>query len=284
MKCAIHANQDAIGVCNACGGGVCPQCQQRIGGIFFCLPCLDAGRYRPSLGTQTSDMGSHQVPTGFLSPFTRALFIIGIIAMGIMIVGFYLIWCARLVPSPSNVTNVYKTMGLAFIALAITLTGITFFGLFRYYNSFLALSVSLFSLLSGWLMVVSDLLLYNPDFFVEGWYNNLLPGPLFPQFQLTLLAGYIFWAITFIVWAILFLHTRHFLPSSKLAIAASICYLVMAHVIILFQIPLILQMPNSSNIAIHFIYMESYFIAILAVAEAAAILSAILFYQIRKKT
>ena len=39
MKCANHPQQDAVGLCNECGRGVCPECQ--VGdSLVLCAPCL----------------------------------------------------------------------------------------------------------------------------------------------------------------------------------------------------------------------------------------------------
>ncbi|MCP8309513.1 MAG: hypothetical protein H3Z54_12625 [archaeon] len=41
MKCYIHRDVDAIGVCSVCGQGICGECSVRIGGKLYCKPDAD---------------------------------------------------------------------------------------------------------------------------------------------------------------------------------------------------------------------------------------------------
>ncbi len=41
MKCYVHQNTDAIGVCSACGRGLCTACVVKIGGKFYCKDDAD---------------------------------------------------------------------------------------------------------------------------------------------------------------------------------------------------------------------------------------------------
>jgi hypothetical protein len=41
MKCYVHQSTDAIGVCSACGRGVCNVCVVKIGGKFYCKDDAD---------------------------------------------------------------------------------------------------------------------------------------------------------------------------------------------------------------------------------------------------
>jgi hypothetical protein len=36
MKCYVHQNTEAVGVCSTCGRGVCNACLVRVGGKFYC--------------------------------------------------------------------------------------------------------------------------------------------------------------------------------------------------------------------------------------------------------
>lgn len=39
MRCAVHPDNEAIGVCVLCGAAVCVQCQRFVRGRILCLPC-----------------------------------------------------------------------------------------------------------------------------------------------------------------------------------------------------------------------------------------------------
>ncbi|MFX1318733.1 MAG: hypothetical protein ACFE9D_09640 [Promethearchaeota archaeon] len=279
MKCATHLEQDAIGVCHSCGGGVCPQCQQRIGGVFYCLSCLDAGRYRPPQTARTPGTEAAQMPPGHLSPLTRNFFTLGILAMSLLIAGFYLLYLFPMGAGffPAFPVNEPRTMALVVIALSITITGIAFFGYFQYFRSIYALSVSLLSLLSGWLLVLADLALYHPEV-LSLTYN---PGPLFPLYFISTIIGYLLLAVTFINWGILFIRTRKYVPTSTLSLLAGIAFILAAHVIILYQIPLFLSV--SSTYYLFSIFLSSFNAVFqLVCIEPAAILSIIIFYRLRK--
>ncbi|MFX1576525.1 MAG: hypothetical protein ACFFCF_05085 [Promethearchaeota archaeon] len=279
MKCAIHTDQDAIGICHSCGAGVCHQCSQRIGGIFYCLSCLDAGRYRPPLSKGPRG-GTQQVPPGYLTPSTRQVFIVGIIAMAFLIVGFYVFFYYPIWAPYYSYFTPFRIWALILIALGITLTGITFFGFYRYYDSFFALSVSLFSLLSGWPMVLSDLLLYNPNVLMPGTYSwEFSPGPLFPLYLFASLTGLLLWGLTFIIWAIVFLRTRHFLPGSTLIIVAACFWLILGH-FYLAQMPFFPLFVGSPYTI--YAYNMLFTMFLIFAAEPAALASAVLFYRIRK--
>jgi hypothetical protein len=281
MKCAVHADQDAIGVCHSCGGGVCSQCQQRIGGIIYCLSCLDAGRYQLPKTMRVSEGAVLQVPPGYLTPLTRYVFTIGIFAMAFIVTGFFLFYFSSIIGVPSlMIVNPLRTLAFIIIAVGITLTGLTFYGFYRYYHSLLAMSVSLFSLLSGWPIVLAYLLLMNPLVITyDPW--EILAGPLFFLFQFALLFGFISWAITFFTWAVVLLRARLYVPAHSLIIVVSVLYLILFNVIILYHIPNAILLTVSTYYLVYF-FLGTDALLFLVFIEPAAVLSAIIFYRIRK--
>lgn len=285
MKCATHPDRDAIGICHSCGSGVCSQCHQRIGGIFYCLPCLDAGRYRPPQDTHIAAMGAPQVPLGFLTPLTRHLLIVGIFAMWVFITGFFLLFFQKtLVTNPYSMllTNPFQTLAFILIALAISFTGIALFSYYRYYDSIVALSLTLFSLLSGWPLVLSEFLLTNPLVASQGsnpW--DITLGPLYSLYLFSSISGYILWALTFIGWAVVFIRTRQYVPGQPLVIAASVLFLILANGIILFFIPFLIT-TTVAPYYLMYVYEGNTSLLLLIFAEPAAVLTAITFYRIRK--
>jgi hypothetical protein len=209
------------------------------------------------------------------------VFIVGIIAMVLMIIGLYLLFFAPALAPIFSLASPFRTWALVFIAIGISLTGITFFGFYRYYDSFIALSVSLFSLLSGWPMVLSDLLLYNPTVLTPGSYPyDYSPGPLYPLYHFSAIIGTLLLAITFIAWTIVFLRTRPFIPAPTLTVVASLFWVLISHYYI-FQMILIL-ISGGNPFVLFSLYLSQLSMFMIVAGEPAAILSALIFYRIRK--
>ena len=41
MKCSIHQDIDAVGVCSNCGKGLCSNCKLELRGKLYCQSCAD---------------------------------------------------------------------------------------------------------------------------------------------------------------------------------------------------------------------------------------------------
>lgn len=41
MKCMIHPESEAVGVCSSCGKGLCYSCKVELGGKLYCQPCAN---------------------------------------------------------------------------------------------------------------------------------------------------------------------------------------------------------------------------------------------------
>jgi zinc-ribbon domain len=52
VKCAIHPDVDAVGVCISCGKAVCSKCRTVVGGKTYCTACA-ANASWPAVGQQT---------------------------------------------------------------------------------------------------------------------------------------------------------------------------------------------------------------------------------------
>ncbi len=283
LKCAKHSDRDAIGICRSCGTGVCPQCQQQLGGTLFCLACLDAGRYRPAMAIEQPNSGFHSAPSGYISPLTRHVFTIGIIAMAMLIAAFYLLfYYPYLSMMPYASIHPLRTIALALIAISFTLTGFTFLGYSQYFDSKFAKGVAFFSFIAGWLNVYAELLLYTGQVYTGGYYPwDLTPGLLFPHFQFAYVLGQILWGLIFLLWAVILIHTRRFITTQTLVLLASLFFIFIAHVI-LFMVPFLLTgvMYSPYIMALFYTGYQTFIMVILI--EPAALLSAICFYNLRK--
>ena len=64
MKCTVHTDRDAAGVCSSCGRYVCPECKAVINGKIYCNSCvsarLDSGAWpgQADVAIYPSGMGS----------------------------------------------------------------------------------------------------------------------------------------------------------------------------------------------------------------------------------
>jgi hypothetical protein len=63
MKCYVHHDVDAVGVCSECGQGVCDVCAVRIGGKLYCKDDADRvfGSERGAPGTELLEVGGSKV-------------------------------------------------------------------------------------------------------------------------------------------------------------------------------------------------------------------------------
>lgn len=53
MKCAVHADRDAVGYCRNCGKAMCSECSHPIHQVLYCEDCLSSamGHSQPALET-----------------------------------------------------------------------------------------------------------------------------------------------------------------------------------------------------------------------------------------
>jgi hypothetical protein len=66
MKCAVHADREAVGGCCSCGRFVCPECKVNIDNQIYCNPCMEAklktgswpGHTSPLAPDYTSGLGA----------------------------------------------------------------------------------------------------------------------------------------------------------------------------------------------------------------------------------
>jgi hypothetical protein len=282
VKCAVHPRRDAIAICRICGTGVCNECHQKIGGISYCQSCIDQGRYRLPIQTTAPTHGPPQASQGFFTPIMRYTFLIGIIAMALLSLGFYLLFYGLLFTIPFyNPLNTIRTIAILLITISITLCGIPFYSYWRAFNSKLALGVALFSFYAGWPYFISNLLLYTGLVYPSEFYPwELGPGPLFFIYAILGLIGFTLLGITFILWSVVLVRNRHYLQSQNLVLAASIFFVMLGH-LILFLVPFLVEFSMNPYLYMGLTtYVE---LILMFVAEAAAVFTAIGFYHLRKQ-
>jgi hypothetical protein len=91
LKCYVHRDVDAIGVCSECGQGVCDSCAVRIGGKLYCKEDIDRifGRRKRVIEPEITERIERPLRVSILS---ISFFIYGFIGIGLgilfMIAGF----------------------------------------------------------------------------------------------------------------------------------------------------------------------------------------------------
>lgn len=283
MKCATHIDQEAVGVCSGCGVGVCTQCFQRVGGIIYCLSCLDLGRHMFRTPLKEWTKSSTPILPSKIPALIRHIFALGIVAMALLVAGFYLSCFYPLFPSYySGFTNNVKLLGLFITAVSISICGFAFLGFWKTFNSKFMLGTALFSLIAGWLLFFSDLLIYSELVLTASstsWAP--LPGPLYPLYVIFTITGFMLLGLTFLFWSLVLLLSRRYSSSPILAVVASIFFLCTTHVILL-------SLPSLMVNGLYPYLLLSFFIGgtpliITLLIEPAAILTAITFYKFRKE-
>lgn len=83
MKCYIHPDQDAVGVCSKCGRGVCGLCQVTVKGRVYCKPDLKRILSRRREARQLSGGKRPRVVTA--SAILFVLYALGEIALAIFL-------------------------------------------------------------------------------------------------------------------------------------------------------------------------------------------------------
>ncbi len=283
MKCATHIDQDAVGICFGCGIGVCTQCFQRVGGIIYCLSCLDSGRHMFRTPMKEWTKPSFPAPPRNISPLLRHFFALGIVAMALLIAGLYLSCFYILFPSYfSGFTNNVKLIGLLLTAISISLCGFAFLGFWETFNSKFMLGTAFFSLLAGWLLFFSDTLVYS-GLVLTASSTSWLPvtGPLYPLYVILTITGFVLLGLNFLFWSLVLLLSRRYSSSPILIVVASIFFLCSAHLILL-------SLPSLAVNAFYPYMLLSYFVGgtpllITLSIEPAAILTAISFNRFRKE-
>ncbi len=99
MKCAIHSENEAIGVCLLCGAAVCHQCQRLIRGRILCANCY--AELKQSINPHQQTSAPTQAPVHYSGCLTFLLSIVpglGHLYLGHMQKGLVLLVLAIVLP------------------------------------------------------------------------------------------------------------------------------------------------------------------------------------------
>ncbi|MCD6461978.1 MAG: hypothetical protein J7L61_04475 [Thermoplasmata archaeon] len=237
MKCAVHNDRDAVGVCVHCGGGVCTECRVVLGGRIFCKRCAetvtDPRAVFPgaSISWPAPEIPRPMIPRPKGVP-KRYFFNIGkwgalLGSVGLLVLGSSVLFLFLV----SSNTLIYIMWGVGVPGAAIYGAGILMlscgaYGFYRNYGSTMGLGAFLTMIILGSISLV---------LFVGGMvtsiheYENYLGETYYYVddlfYVLTLIAA-MFMGISFIVYGISVLMVRRIFPNIRIPTAVGILSIV----------------------------------------------------------
>jgi len=303
MRCAVHPNQEAVGICKACGAAVCPRCRNVIGGITYCNNCaLFRGwlalRLRgepppPGLTPQETRLS----PLKSLPPLepadavTRRLYRIGIVGLILFGVSLHMVWAFGLfwAFSPSlwqldyQGTGILLTVGFGLLATGMALSGFAFLGLQRHFDIGQGFAAAASSFLFAWWPISADLLKYTGLVLSASLLAPapfMLPGPLYSAYATLQAFGCIMIIVTVILWARAVFAVRR--PSGQHSVVLNAYVLIMIAV----QFSILLVPIDFASRAIYPLFFpptEFFMFLLLAfILQPAALLIALLLHRVRR--
>ncbi|MEW5936668.1 MAG: hypothetical protein AB1665_02480 [Candidatus Thermoplasmatota archaeon] len=196
MKCMMHEDAEAIGVCLACGRAVCTNCKLDLGGRLYCKGCVEAGRVIPV--PRFPSPGAYWLPPSLsfarpLHPQEATLYRLGaagaiIAGVAAALVGIGL--TALLMHFSSFDTDPTGWLFVLYIACTLLLIGCGlkiagFLGIFKAYRHPSAVVAAVFSTLAPVMLVVFVLVgikistsPYYWDAYYQTSYWSVSPDPL----------------------------------------------------------------------------------------------------------
>lgn len=294
MRCAVHNDREAVGVCVGCGAGVCSACRVTVANMTYCGACLEAGRYRPPQAAPANLEPEHGIPTGLMGPGVRNQLALGVIGLLMLGVALHLAWIGSLMwpyvqtfaPMPGSTSqgDPLSVASVVLTGISMTLVGIAFHAYARTFESQLCQATAIVSFVSGWWLPIASFLeltglVWGPDIYWH--YQYRVPGPLYYPYTAVLLTGLALQGVTLLLWPSALIATRHLTRQRALAIASGVLFFIAAHMILL-SLPFNAVMMLNATPYYYPFYSTYYGIILLAcLLEPACILGAILIYRFR---
>jgi hypothetical protein len=148
LKCYVHPDVDAVGVCSSCGRGVCRACAVKVGGKIYCTE--DADQLYPktvvlrAIGRQAPKRGFGVVVGSIFS------YILGGIAA---VISFLLIYDSMVAPSSGGASGFFSILYL----------NLSFLGRVQGYSSGSTLNLGIGLLIFGCLGIAAGLIMWRPS-------------------------------------------------------------------------------------------------------------------------
>jgi len=296
VRCAVHNDREAVGVCIGCGAGVCTACRVAIAGITYCNACLEAGRYRPPSAPSPIVEAAPAIAAGLMGPQIRQQLALGVMGFLMFGIALHLAWIGGLVwpyvwtiaplGGPSDLVNPVSVVSVVLVGISMTLVGIAFMAYARVFGSQLCQGTAIVSLLSAWWLPIASFLgltgwVWGPGYYP--WYDLVWQhGPLYYPYTVILLTGLALQGVTLLLWPSALIATRHLTRQRAFSVACGVLFLIAAHMIIL-PLPFNAVAMLSPSGYYYLQYFASYYgiISVACVVEPACILGAILMYRSR---
>jgi hypothetical protein len=135
-----------------------------------------------------------------------------------------------------------RTIGLFLVASGFSLAGLAVMEFKNYFNYKHGLTIGFYALISPWILVIGDLVVYTGLVFVQTgplWYWP--PGPLARLYTGMYILGSALYGILFILWPVALLSVRRESLARSATKWASALFLIVAH-ILLISVPILLMM------------------------------------------
>jgi hypothetical protein len=176
---------------------------------------------------------------------------------------------------------------LILVAIGISLTSLAFSELKNYFNYRLGFYIGLYSIVSPWLLVISDLLVYTGLVYIPGtWPYSWEPGPLAPLSSGLYIIGGALIGVLFILWPYALLSLRRETMSRSATKWASALLLIVAHMLLI-SVPILSLLLFRSTIYYPFYYgffypgLSAFDVWQAALIEPAVLIIAYIFNRLR---
>jgi hypothetical protein len=173
---------------------------------------------------------------------SRLYLTLGIIGLILIATCIHIGWLAPLFgplliydPTPTTLIQfIPRTVGILLVAIGISLTGLAMSEFKNYFNYRLGHIIGLYTILSPWTIVLSDLLVYTGLVYMRSVYPYGWEfGPLNPLGNGLYVLGTVLLGILFILWPVALLSRRRESQSPNAIKWASALFLIVAHMLLL---------------------------------------------------
>ena len=136
VKCAIHLQNEAMGVCTSCGRNICDICRVNVLNKPHCKACAEAIIYQMARGRAKTKPIKMPSPRG---PPSRNYYLFGLIGSIMMAIGAVLLWLLgvdrRFDIFPRDVWELFWLVGIPILCIGIAVTSMGFYGFYINYGS-----------------------------------------------------------------------------------------------------------------------------------------------------
>jgi hypothetical protein len=173
MKCYVHHDVDAVGVCSKCGQGICDACAVRIGGRLYCK--ADADSVFSKQGKQgVSIQRTMRVEIASVFFLLYGIFGIGI-GLVFLVAGFVTGLVSSIPFYPSQVPASLGLLGLGGLLLVMGILGVicsVWLWRVQVWGAAVGIPLVLVGIIIGWFLVASSPVLITYELTVTIWTVN----------------------------------------------------------------------------------------------------------------